>query len=60
MIEFEATPNSFRQLKISDIKSDGGGSRMTLDFTDTEYENAFKLSLFAGKRMKFRVEPVLE
>ena len=55
MIEFEATPNSFRQLKISD---DGGGSRITLDFNEGDYNKAFELSQWSGKSVKFTAELV--
>ena len=57
MIEFEAIPNSFRQLKISE---DGGGSRITLDFVEVHYKDAYALSLLAGKRVKFTAELIHE
>ena len=55
MIEFEAIPNSFRQLKISD---DGGGSRITLDFAEVDYAKAYALSQLSGKSVRFTAELV--
>ena len=57
-IEFIATPQSPRGLKISDPADNGGGYRVTLEMDEQQFTAWAKLAKLSGHPMRFSAEPL--